>query len=116
LFAAVAGVKYDIIISNPPYVSAQGMDELPIEYTHEPTLALASGADGLDLTFQIINQARKHLMPHGILIVEVGESWQTLADKYPEIAFTWLDFSYGGEGVFLLTAEYLNGLPGELTL
>lgn len=116
LFEAVPGVKYDIIVSNPPYVSAQAMNELPIEYKHEPILALASGTDGLDLTIKIINQARKNLMPHGLLIVEVGESWQTLADKYPEIAFTWLDFSYGGEGVFLLTAEYLNELPGELKL
>jgi len=116
LFKAVAGRQYDIIISNPPYVSAQDMRELPHEYTHEPVLALASGDDGLDLTIQIIKQARNYLTPNGLLFIEVGASWKTLADKYPNIAFTWLEFANGGEGVFLLTAEYLTEVAGELSI
>ena len=108
LFSAVSGLRYDIIISNPPYVGVEEMASLPLEYTHEPVLALASGDDGLDLTLKIIQEAKNYLTPHGLLIVEVGNSWHALVEKYPDIAFTWLEFSYGGEGVFLLTAEYLN--------
>lgn len=108
LFDAVQGIKYDIIISNPPYVSAEEMATLPHEYKHEPELALASGQDGLDLTVKILQQAKNYLTPNGILIVEVGSSWQTLVDKYPHMPFTWLEFSYGGEGVFLLYAKDLN--------
>lgn len=110
LFSALHGKRYDIIISNPPYVSATEMQQLPAEYQHEPVLALASGSDGLDLTMQIIRQAKNFLTDHGLLIVEVGSSWHTLAHKYPQISFTWLDFARGGEGVFLLTADYLREL------
>jgi ribosomal protein L3 glutamine methyltransferase len=114
LFSAVAGRRYDIIISNPPYVSAEEMAALPAEYRHEPVLALASGEDGLDLTRKIINQAKHYLTDTGLLIVEVGDSWLTLEEKYPHIPFTWLDFSYGGEGVFLLTVADLKALQQEL--
>ena len=110
LFSAVEGTRYDIIISNPPYVSDAEMRELPKEYTHEPTLALASGNDGLDLTRKILQQAANYLTDDGLLIVEVGNSWQTLAEKYPDIEFIWLEFANGGDGVFLLTAAYLREL------
>lgn len=110
LFAGVAGNTYDIIISNPPYVSAQDMASLPPEYTHEPSLALASGVDGLDLTLKIIRTAKKHLTPKGLLIVEVGNSWPTLVARLPTAPFVWLEFNRGGEGVFLLTAADLKDI------
>jgi ribosomal protein L3 glutamine methyltransferase len=112
LFKAVAGQRYDIIISNPPYVGLDEMQELPAEYTHEPSLALESGAEGLDLTIQILRQAKEYLQPDGLLIVEVGYSWPSLVDMYPQVPFTWLEFANGGEGVFLLTAEELKSFAG----
>lgn len=110
LFAAVAGRQYDIIISNPPYVSAEEIAALPAEYQHEPILALASGDDGLDLTRKILHQAGQYLTADGLLVVEVGSSWPTLEQQYPQVAFTWLEFAHGGEGIFLLTADYLRSL------
>lgn len=110
LFSALSGRKYDIIISNPPYVDAAEMADLPEEYRHEPELALASGADGLDLTIKILQQAANYLKPQGLLIVEVGYSWPTLAERYPNIPFTWLEFENGGEGVFLLRADELKDI------
>lgn len=108
LFAALDGVKYDIIISNPPYVDKQDMDSLPEEFRHEPELALASGHDGLDATTIILQQAKDHLNDNGILIVEVGNSQEALIAKYPQVPFMWLDFERGGEGVFLLTKQQLE--------
>ncbi len=110
LFANLSGRKFDIIISNPPYVGQQEMQELPYEFKHEPELALASGVDGLDITRLILRQAKQFLTPSGILIVEVGNSWQTLVDMYPEIPFTWLEFAHGGDGVFLLTADQVQAI------
>lgn len=110
LFSALGSNKYDIIISNPPYVSAEDMASLPLEYTHEPVLALASGTSGLDLTNKILQQAAQHLTADGLLIVEVGNSWYALEEQYPNVAFTWLEFAAGGEGVFVLTADYLRTL------
>jgi len=108
LFAALQGKRYDIIISNPPYVGVEEMSELPQEYLHEPKLALESGIDGLDLTIKILQQAKNYLTDDGILIVEVGNSWHPLQEKYPQIPFVWLEFEFGGEGVFLLTAKDLR--------
>lgn len=107
LFSALQGKLYDIIISNPPYVGVEEMSELPQEYLHEPKLALESGIDGLDLTIKILQQAKNYLTDDGLLIVEVGNSWQPLQEKYPQIPFVWLEFEFGGEGVFLLTAKDL---------
>jgi ribosomal protein L3 glutamine methyltransferase len=107
LFAGVARQRYDLIISNPPYVNAESMAELPEEYRREPELALASGDDGLDATRQILAEAHRHLNPGGLLVVEIGHNRDALEAAFPELPFTWLETSSGNEFVFLLQAEEL---------
>lgn len=102
LFAKLKSKKYDIIISNPPYVDTAAVAALPPEYLHEPKLALGSGSDGLDATRVILKQAATHLNPGGILIVEIGHNRDVLEAAYPELPFTWLDVAAGDEFVFLL--------------
>lgn len=106
-FTGIAGERYDVIISNPPYVNAESMASLPEEYRREPELALASGEDGLDFTRLILKEAAAHLNPKGVLIVEIGNNQHELEQAFPEIPFTWLDTAAGDQFVFMLHREDL---------
>lgn len=108
LFSGIENEKYDLIVSNPPYVDAQDMDNLPGEYKHEPELGLACGIDGLDLVRKMLSQASSKLNEDGVLFVEVGNSQVHLQEAYPEIPFTWIEFEAGGHGVFVLTKAQLD--------
>lgn len=107
-FKGIPEKRYDIIVSNPPYVGQAEMQTLPKEYLHEPELALEADDNGLALVAVILQNAKHYLKDDGILVVEVGNSEQALIDAYPDIPFTWLEFEHGGEGVFLLTSGQLN--------
>lgn len=107
LFAGVARQRYDLIISNPPYVNAESMATLPEEYRREPQMALASGEDGLDLVRIMLKEVHAHLNPGGLLIVEIGHNRDALEAAFPQTPFTWLETSAGNEYVFLLRAEEL---------
>jgi ribosomal protein L3 glutamine methyltransferase len=99
---------YDLIVTNPPYVSRAEVDELPEEYRHEPELGLVSNDDGLEIPLRILREAPQHLSENGVLIMEVGYSWQALAARLPQVPFLWLEFAHGGEGVCRLTARQLR--------
>ena len=107
VFANISG-QYDIIVSNPPYVDAEDLADMPQEFHHEPALGLAAGNDGLDIAHRIIAGAAEHLTPGGLLVVEVGNSWVALDQAYPDLPFTWLDFSNGGDGVFAIAEQDLR--------
>lgn len=108
LFSALSEKKYDLIISNPPYVNAASMAELPQEYQHEPHNALASGLDGLDATRLILRNAAQYLTDDGLLLVEIGHNRAVLEQAYPQLPFTWLETSAGDEFVFLLRRDQLG--------
>lgn len=108
VFDGLDGERYDLIVSNPPYVSTQEMTTLPAEYRHEPQLGLEAGDDGMDVVARILAGAADYLRPGGIIVVEVGASADLLMARYPDVPFLWLDFERGGDGVFLLTTEQVN--------
>ncbi|MBT8128632.1 MAG: 50S ribosomal protein L3 N(5)-glutamine methyltransferase [Gammaproteobacteria bacterium] len=108
LFADIPQQQFDIIVSNPPYVSEREIKELDREFSFEPSNGLAAGKTGMDYVIPILQQAGACLSDHGILVVEVGYSMPALIELLPEVPFTWLEFAHGGEGVFLLSAEQLR--------
>jgi ribosomal protein L3 glutamine methyltransferase len=111
-FGALRARRYDIIVANPPYVGARELATLPAEYRHEPRVALAAGRRGLDSVRVILREARRHLTPRGVLIVEVGNTEAAVRRAYRRLPFLWLQFERGGGGVFLLTREQLAPLRG----
>ncbi|MBT8138068.1 MAG: 50S ribosomal protein L3 N(5)-glutamine methyltransferase [Gammaproteobacteria bacterium] len=115
VYSGVAGQRYDLIVSNPPYVSSTSMSALPDEYASEPQLALAAGNDGLEVIHRILASACDHLTPHGVLVVESGESSAALVAAYPGIGFEWVNFQHGGGGVFVLTAAELARCQAQLS-
>jgi ribosomal protein L3 glutamine methyltransferase len=109
VYTPLGDARYDLIVSNPPYVSDAEMQALPAEYRHEPDLALRAGTDGLDIVRRILAGLHQHLEPDGALFVEVGDSELRLQEAFPRLPLTWLEFEHGGGGVFLLRADDLPG-------
>ncbi|MEM1111760.1 MAG: 50S ribosomal protein L3 N(5)-glutamine methyltransferase [Pseudomonadota bacterium] len=114
LFDSLGSARYDIILSNPPYVDARDLSAMPAEYRHEPPQGLGSGEDGLDLTRRILARAGDFLAPQGLLVVEVGNSWEALERAYPSVPFTWLSLQRGGHGVFVMSAQELQSYAASL--
>lgn len=108
LFENLQGRRFDLIISNPPYVTTASMEALPGEYRHEPELALAAGEDGMDVVEHIVREAADHLTENGILIVEVGDGLEAIEAKFPGLPITWLSVSGGDDQVFMATAADLR--------
>ncbi|WP_022964228.1 50S ribosomal protein L3 N(5)-glutamine methyltransferase [Halopseudomonas pelagia] len=104
-FEGMPGERFDLIVSNPPYVDAEDMADLPDEYLHEPEMGLAAGQDGLDLVRRMLAQAADHLTEQGVLVIEVGNSMVHVMAQWPEVDFQWVTFSQGGHGVFVLSAQ-----------
>jgi len=105
LFANLPDKSYDLIVSNPPYVNARAMEELPAEYRHEPALALAGGDDGLDAVRTIMREAPRFLAPRGLLVVEIGHHRDAVEFAWPRAPFVWLDTGSSTDSVFLLPRE-----------
>jgi ribosomal protein L3 glutamine methyltransferase len=100
--------RYDVILSNPPYVNARDLADMPVEFGHEPVLGLAAGEDGLEIAHRILAGAADRLTDNGLLIVEVGNSWPELDAAYPQLPLTWLEFENGGDGVLAIVAKDLR--------
>ncbi|AKO48529.1 50S ribosomal protein L3 N(5)-glutamine methyltransferase [[Haemophilus] ducreyi] len=107
LFSDIPQDKYDLIVTNPPYVDEEDLNEMPYEFQHEPKLALGSGVDGLDITKQILTNAPDYLTNNGVLVCEVGNSMLHLIEQFPAVPFNWITLKNGGVGVFSLTREEL---------
>ncbi len=107
LYAELKGIRYELIVSNPPYVTDAEFRKLAPEYAHEPELGLVSGIDGLDATTRILDGAIEHLMPGGLLIVEIGEGWRAFKRRFAHLPVAWIPFSVGQMGVFAITREAL---------
>ncbi len=114
LFSASGSRRYDIIVSNPPYVGTREYRSLPAEYQREPSIALRSGPSGLDAVARILREAQMFLRPKGILVVEVGNTQRALERRYAGVPFTWIEFQRGGSGVFVLTREELKAHRSDL--
>jgi ribosomal protein L3 glutamine methyltransferase len=108
LFDGLKGKKYDLIISNPPYVNQASVNNFPTEFLKEPSMALGSGDEGLDHTIRIIHEAKQYLNDGGMLIVEIGHNKEALLDKFPGLQFQWLDVSLGNDFVFMLQKSQLS--------
>ncbi len=110
LFAGLAGrkVRYDVIVSNPPYVDSADLASMPAEFRHEPGIALAAGEDGLELAHRILRDAPNYLNADGLLVLEVGNSAEALEQYYCDVPFTWVDFEHGGDGVLAISAQELR--------
>jgi ribosomal protein L3 glutamine methyltransferase len=113
LFEKLKGRKYDLIVSNPPYVPVARWKALPREYHHEPRRALASGADGMDLVTRILRDAPRHLAPDGLLVCEVGGSVPEFNRRFPKVPVIWPEFERGGDGVFVISRDDLEEWRGE---
>ncbi len=108
LFEQLPQEQYDLIVTNPPYVDQEDIDDMPAEFHHEPMMALEAGQDGLILVKRILAQAADYLTDDGVLICEVGNSMVHLIEQYPSVPFKWIDFKQGGDGVFALTKTQLR--------
>jgi ribosomal protein L3 glutamine methyltransferase len=113
VFAALGGRRYDLIISNPPYVTDEAMAALPEEYRREPALALGAGEDGLDVVRRILAEAAQHLKPGGLLAVEVGHNREIVDAAFPQLPLTWLDTPSSEGKLFLVRAEDLASSPAR---
>jgi ribosomal protein L3 glutamine methyltransferase len=115
LFGGLSGRRYELIVSNPPYVTDEETDALPQEYSHEPQLGLRAGQDGLDLVLKILRDAPSHLVADGLLICEVGESQRHLVRLLPEVDFSWIEFKVGQMGVFAVECGELIAHRARIT-
>jgi len=116
LFRDLGGEVYDLIVTNPPYVTHAETDALPKEYSHEPELGLRAGDDGLDLALEILRDAPEHLSEHGLLVCEVGESERALVALLPELQFAWVEFKVGQMGIFVIEREDILAHHGKIKM